>query len=169
LLLLLFLLLALAVAVYWYTSRPPYPWLFKGAFAEYKGETHILLFSVEVTLRLEVVEFNKTHAKILTYTKIKTPLETSEDQTVAWIDLTNKAYKTEESKLERVYEEERYIEGVGVRKVIVYEFKYKDTTEMMYVDKETFWPVKITIKDDRLGFKLDLNIAETNIPGLKRG
>ncbi|MFZ8795294.1 MAG: hypothetical protein ACO2O2_15645, partial [Acidilobaceae archaeon] len=57
-------ILALATA-YWYVSRPQYPWLFKGAYAVYKGEAYFLFLPLEVTLRLEVVDFNKTHAKIL--------------------------------------------------------------------------------------------------------
>jgi flagellar biosynthesis/type III secretory pathway M-ring protein FliF/YscJ len=31
------------VTAYWYMSRPQYPWLFKGAYAVYKGEAYVLL------------------------------------------------------------------------------------------------------------------------------
>ena len=65
-------------------------------------------------------------------------------------------------------EEERYVEGLGVGKLTVYEFKYNGGTEVVYVDSRTLWPVMVTYKDDMFGFKIDLNIVETNIPGLKR-
>jgi hypothetical protein len=66
-------------------------------------------------------------------------------------------------------EEERYVEGLGVRKLTVYEFKYNGETEVVYVDSGTLWPVKITYKSEKHDFKIDLNTVETNIPGLKRG
>jgi len=65
-------------------------------------------------------------------------------------------------------EEERYVEGLGVRKLTVYEFKHDGGTELVYVDSGTLWPVMVTYKDDIFGFRIDLNIVETNIPGLKR-
>jgi hypothetical protein len=160
--------LALATA-YWYTSRPQYPWLFKGAYAVYKGEAYVLLLPLEVTLRLEVVDFNKTHAKILFYAKARAPTGTDERQDVKWVDLTRRSYSSEKSRLARVYEEERYVEGLGVRKLTVYEFKHDGGTEVVYVDSGTLWPVMVTYKDDTFGFRIDLNIVETNIPGLKRG
>jgi len=159
--------LALATA-YWFMSRPQYPWLFKGAYAMYKGEAYVLLLPLEVTLRLEVVDFNKTHAKILFYAKARASVGTDEWQEVRWVDLTRGSYTSERSRLERVYEEERYVEGLGVRRLTVYEFKHDSGTEIVYVDSRTLWPVMVTYKDDMLGFRIDLNIVETNIPGLKR-
>jgi hypothetical protein len=64
------------VTAYWYMSRPQYSWLFKGAYAVYKGEAYVLFLPLEVTLRLEVVDFNKTHAKILFYAKARAPVGT---------------------------------------------------------------------------------------------
>jgi hypothetical protein len=161
-------ILALATA-YWYMSRPQYPWLFKGTYAVYKGEAYFLFLPLEVTLRLEVVDFNETHAKILLYAKARAPIGNDEWQEVKWVDLTKGIYTSERSMLERVYEEERYVEGLGIRKLTVYEFKYNGETEVVYVDSGTLWPVKITYKSEKHGFKIDLNIVETNIPGLKRG
>jgi hypothetical protein len=157
------------VTAYWYVSRPQYPWLFKGAYTVYRGEAYELLLPLEVTLRLEVVDFNRTHAKILFYAKARVPIGADEMQDVKWVDLTRGSYGSEKFGLERVYEEERYIEGLGVRKLTVYEFKYDGGTEVVYVDSRTLWPVKVTYKSDKYGSKIDLNIVETNIPGLKRG
>ena len=158
-------ILALAAA-YWYMSRPQSSWLFKGAYAVYKSE--MIFLPLEVTLRLEVVDFNETHAKILFYAKARAPIGTDERQDVKWVDLARRSYSSEKSRLERVYEEERYVEGLGVRKLTVYEFKYNGGTEVVYVDSGTLWPVMVTYKDDMFGFRIDLNIVETNIPGLKR-
>jgi hypothetical protein len=161
-------ILALATA-YWYTSRPQYPWLFKGAYAVYKGEAYFLFLPLEVTLRLEVVDFNKTHAKILFYAKARAPIGSDEWQEVKWVDITKGIYTSEKSRLERVYEEEMYVEGLGVRKLTVYEFKHDGETEVVYVDSRTLWPVKVTYESEKHGFRINLNIVETNIPGLKIG
>jgi hypothetical protein len=161
------LILALATA-YWYMSRPQYPWLFKGAYAVYKGIRHEFFFFQNVTLGLKVVDFNRTHAKILLYAEITEPAGLASTRTdrmweVIYVDLTRRSYSSEKFRLERVYEEKMHIEGLGVRKLKVYVFERM----VMYVDSETLWPVKVTYRGP-FDFRVDLNMVETNIPGLKR-
>jgi hypothetical protein len=163
-----------AFAVYWFLLRPPgIPWLFKGAYANYHGETTVLFITVKVNMRLEVVDYNSTHAKLLMYVKMETPLGSQEFQNTTWSDLTKKSYEIQGSKLKRVYDQETYIEGFGTRKCTVYEYETSPGSLMIaYVDKETSWPIKITLTTETTQnapkISIDLKITETNIPGLKK-
>lgn len=140
--------------------------IFKGAYAVYYGKTSLLSITINVTLRLEIVDINTTHAKILTYIKIETPLGLREYQNTTWVNLKNYTYNTENSKLIKNYEDTIYIEGIGTRNVIVYEYRNKDGSETIYyVDKKTGWPIKI--RYTLLGQSIDLNLIDTNVPGLK--
>jgi hypothetical protein len=124
-------------------------------------------------MRLEVVDYNSTHAKLLMYVKMETPLGSQEFQNTTWSDLTKKSYEIQGSKLKRVYDQETYIEGFGTRKCTVYEYETSPGSLMIaYVDKETSWPIKFTLTTETTQnapkISMDLKITETNIPGLKK-
>jgi len=161
--------------VYWFMMKTPtYPWLFKGAYANYYGETTALFISVKLTVRLEVVDFNETHAKLLTYLKMDTPLGSREFQNTTWSDLTKKSYEMEGYNLKRSYDQEVYIENLGTRQCIIYEFESTrgGGTMTLYVDKQTMWPIKMKFSSAKTpetpSISLDLTLTETNIPGLKK-
>jgi hypothetical protein len=63
-----------AFLAYWLFLRPrTTSWLFKGAYATYKGTTTLLSYmTMNITIRQEVVDYNSTHAKLLTFTKMET-------------------------------------------------------------------------------------------------
>jgi len=160
-------------AVYWFMMRSlAIPWLFKGAYAKYHGETTILFVTVKLDMRLEVVDYNSTHAKILMYMKVGTPLGSQELQNVTWVDLTKKSYEIEGPEPKRVYEQEIYIEDFGTRKCTIYEYESTPGNLMViYIDKESVWPIKITFTietQDMPRISIDLKITESNIPGLKK-
>jgi hypothetical protein len=165
-----------ALAAYWFLMRPSgIPWLFKGAYVNYHGETTISFITVKLDMRLEVVDYNSTHAKILMFVKMDTPLGSQEFQNTTWSDLTKKSYEIEGSKLKRTYEQETYIEGFGTRKCTVYEYESLSSPGslmIVYVDKEVAWPIKITLTTEATqnmpGMSIDLKITESNIPGLKK-
>ncbi|MGC9165945.1 MAG: hypothetical protein ACP5GU_09610 [Thermoprotei archaeon] len=140
---------------------------FKGAYAVYYGKTSILFATINMTLRLEIVDINTTYAKILTYIKAETPLGVYEYQNTTWINLKNYTYNIEGSNLIRSYEDTIYIEKIGTRNVIVYEYRNKAGTETIYyIDKKTGWPIKIRYTSI-FGQIIDLNLIDTNVPGLK--
>jgi hypothetical protein len=154
--------------------RPPgVPWLFKGAYANYHGETTILFVPIKSDMRFEVIDHNSTHAKVLTYLKIDTPVGSRETQNTVWIDIT-KEFRFNESMIIRSYEQEVYVENFGTRNCIVYEYASTPPGSLItiYVDKEVVWPVKITFTiaptQDIPGISIDLKITDTNIPGLKK-
>jgi len=160
------------IAVYWFFLRPQakYPWLFEEAYGKYTGETSVMGITISVTMRLEVLEFNDTHAKLLNYIKVVTPFGSQEFQNTTWVDLTKETYETEGYTLKRSYDQDIYVENFGTRACTVYEFEGENQSmTIMYVDKETFWPIKIKLTSTGTqAMSLDLNLVDTNIPGLKK-
>ncbi|MGB9693883.1 MAG: hypothetical protein ACPLYF_03475 [Fervidobacterium sp.] len=168
--------LVVAFAVYWFFFQPQgIPWLFRGAYAKYHGETTVLFVTVKLDLRLEVVDYNATHAKMLMYVKMETPFGSQEFQNVTWSDLTKKSYEVEGYDLKRTYEQETYVEGIGTRTCVIYEYESKTspgTLMIMYVDKNVGWPIKMRFTSEATqnmpSMSLDLNLTESNIPGFKK-
>jgi len=161
------------VFAYWWLSRPPpssqAAWLFDGAYATYSGQTTVLTVSVNLTMRLEVVDYNSTHAKLLTYMKMTSSVMAPvEWQNTTWTDLRTASYEVEGYDLAYTHEGEVYIEGLGTKHCMISKYVSPDITMMYYVDKETEWPLKIefTITEDSMSMDFDLTLKETNIPGL---
>jgi hypothetical protein len=150
-------------------------WLFKGAYAEYEGTTSMDILSMTVsfsfTLRQEVVDFNSTHAQLLTSVGMSSSLsEPVEEEVTVWVDLSENQYLIEEGTLVNTYEANLPFEGFGNRDCIVYEYATDGPTLTIYVDKQIGWPLKMNVGmtgEDDLRLDLDINLVETNIPALK--
>lgn len=166
----------LGAFIYWFFIRPAeIPWLFRGAYAEYHGEITVLSITINISLRLEVVDYNTTHAKLQMYMEIETPLGTEKSQNVVWSHLDNKSYTVEGYTLKKTYEEEVYIENFGTRKCIIYEYESETspgTLMTMYVDKTFGWPIKMKFsseaENNMPSIPMDLNLIKSNIPDLKK-
>ena len=150
-------------------------WLFKGAYAEYEGSTSLStsLYSVSIdfTVRQEVLDFNSTHAKISTYFKMGSSFgEAVENGTAVWVPLSQVGFTNafDEANLTKSYESTEDIAGFGTKNCMVYEYAISDEGLSMtvYVDKQIGWPLKMTVS---MGseYSLDINLVDTNIPGLK--
>jgi len=143
------------------------PWLSQGAYAEYRGKAVDSLFSLNMTVHLEVVDYNDTHAKLLVYMRVETSLtEPVEVQDAAWVNLKKNTYEISGYNLERTYDDSVYVEGFGTRQCIVQEYRSEEETIIYYIDKEVRWPLKIAIRETDMN--LELMLVETNIQGLKR-
>jgi hypothetical protein len=150
-------------------------WLFKGAYATYEGTTSMEVLSITVdfsfTMRQEVVDFNSTHAQLLTSVSMDSSLsEPEESETTVWVDLSKNQYLIEEGTLVNSYEANMPFEGFGNRDCIVYEYATDGPTITIYVDKQIGWPLKMSIGmtgEGDLSLNLDVTLAETNIPALK--
>jgi hypothetical protein len=160
------------VFAYWWFSRPPpftASWLFEGAYAEYSGQTTVPFVSMNMTMRFEVVEYNSTHAKLLTHMKMESnvtaPIE-SEDTT--WADLRTTSYEVEGYDLTETREDDVYIEGFGTKHCMIYEYSGPNIMMTYYVDKEIGWPIKMefTVTQGSMSMDFDLTLNETNIPEL---
>jgi len=185
-----------ALLVNAFISAPPEgqdAWLFKGAYATYEGSmtsedmnidvsglSMSFDFTVDFTVRLEVVDFNSTHALVSTYFQMSSSFgdmdgETVENETSAWVPLSDMGFMTEfeDVNLTNSYESTVNIEGFGTRNCMIYEYELSDDGLAMtvYVDKAIGWPLKMRIIADEnelgLNLALDIKLTETNIPALK--
>jgi len=158
-----------AFLTYWWLSKPQTAWLFKGAYATYKGTTSSIMMSMNLTIREEVVDFNSTHAKLLTTTKIEMPyMGSMEYENTTCVDLSKNDFMMEGANMTKTYEADVNVEGLGNKRCIVYEYKLDSSTMTVYVDKGIGWPVKF--KYSMSGFYayiFELKLTETNIPRLK--
>jgi hypothetical protein len=162
-------------------------WLFKGAYATYKGSTSLtsgdigmydLSMSIEFTIRQEVIDFNSTHALVSTSFRMSSSFgetigEIVEDENSTWVPLSQMGFMNafEEVDLTKSYESTVDIAGFGTRTCMVYEYALSDEglTMTVYVDKEIDWPLKMTVSmtgEDSINLSLDINLVETNIPAL---
>ena len=146
-------------------------WLFKGAYAKYEGSATVTFVSFTFTLRQEVVDFNSTHAELLTSVSMGSSLsEPLEEEVTVWVDLSKNQYLIEEGTLVDSYEANLPFEGFGNRDCIVYEYATDGPTLTIYVDKQIGWPLKMKVSmtgEGSLSLELDINLVETNIPALK--
>ncbi len=62
--------------------------------------------------------------------------------------------------------------GLGVRQCVLYEgtMPIRSFTWVVYLDKEFGWPLKLrnTVFEMHFDYDVELNLVETNIPGLKK-
>ena len=64
-------------------------WLFKGAYAKYEGSTSVMGFGFNFSVKLEVLDFNSTHAYMSTSIKMGSSLgETAEENNSTWVELS---------------------------------------------------------------------------------
>ncbi len=148
-------------------------WLFKGAYADYAGSTSIMGYSFDFSAKLEVLDFNSTHAYIQTYFKMGSSVgETVENTTSAWVEVSNFNFIAgfSEGNLTKSYEADINIGTLGTHKCTVYEYATDGPTMIIYVDKVLNWPVKMQMDmngEGSLNMSFEINLADTNIPGLK--
>jgi len=163
---------SVVLGFWWFSTSPiqQAAWLFDGAYAEYEGETTVLFYSTNMTVRLEVVDLNSTHAKLLYYIDMKMDGETYTEQETMWSDLREETYDVEGFILLTSYEDHVYLEDLGTIYCRVYDYSSTNMTMQIYVDNESTWPLKMVyIYDFGLDndITVDLTLVESNIPGLK--
>jgi hypothetical protein len=149
-------------------------WLFKGAYANYEGSTSVMGYSFDFSVRLEVLDFNSTHAYVLTSSSMGSSLgETVENENATWVELSSFGFMGafSDTNLTQVYDVDVDIDGLGTRNCRVYEYATDGPTMTVYVDKALKWPVKMKMsmsgEEFMIPMSLDITLAGTNIPGLK--
>lgn len=158
---------ALALAM---LSSPPAGengWMFKGAYANYEGSTSLMGYSFDFTVKLQVLDFNDTHIQMSTYFKMGSSVgESVENETSAWVPKESMNFVnafSQESNMTKSYEA-----TLGNRACIVYEYATDGPSVVVYVDKQTGWPLKMSMSmNEGFPMSLDINLKDTNIPGLK--
>jgi hypothetical protein len=151
------------------------PWLFSGAYAVYSGQAQGYLYPpapgtpkptlFNETVRLEVLEFNGTHAKwFFSYQEGSTAVVGIIDYTGDWVS-PRKEYTIFEMNLTRMNETDIFIDGLGSKNCIVYQNEFGGF--VAYVDQNTGWPIKFHyVSGFHTEYTIDLNLIESNIPGL---
>ncbi len=158
-------LVATVAGAYWF-SLPHYPWLFQGAYSTYTGNATLIFVPVQFEVRLEVIEYNATHAKLFTLMRLTALGTTTENSTTAWFSYRDKNFAWPGATFNQTYEGDYYIEGYGVRHCYVAENVGTGLKALLYIDSQTLWPLKLRM-EMQPAFSLDLLIDKTNIPGLK--
>jgi hypothetical protein len=145
-------------------------WLFKGAFAKYEGTTSLFLMTFNVKMRQEVIDFNATHAELLTCMSLDSDFDDSEEtNTTVWVDLEENHYEIDEATLTNKYETTENFEEFGSRECVVYEYSTDGPTILVYVDKQIGWPLKMNMEltgENNINLSLEIELSETNIPEL---
>ena len=147
-------------------------WLFVGAYADYEGKTSIMWFSFSFSVNLKVLDFNETHAFMLTSFKMESNAgETVENETSTWVELSNFNFMGafSDNNLTASYDATVNFGSLGTRSCTVYEYATDGPTMTVYVDKEIGWPLKMKATmtgEDSISLSLDINLVDTNIPAL---
>ena len=159
------------LAVIWFSAEPSrYPWLFKGAYANYEGGTYPFGY----IMHLEVLDFNDTHVQLYIHCTQMTKYGAGEKNTTKWFKF-EEIYKApltifSGKNLSKIYQEQVSIAGLGQRNCTVYEYTSNKVIKC-YIDQQTGWPIRIIYTEYLLGqYKLSHNmvLTETNIPQLKK-
>lgn len=148
-------------------------WLFKGAYAKYEGSTSVMGFGFNFSVKLEVLDFNSTHAYMSTSFKMGSSLgETVEEENSTWVELSQVGFLNafSEGNVTTSYEATLDFGSLGTRSCTVYEYATDGPTMTVYVDKAIGWPLKMKASmtgEGSISLSLDINLVDTNIPGLK--
>jgi hypothetical protein len=154
-------------------------WLFKGAYANYDGrydgEIMGMSISVDFSVQEQIVDLNSTHALVTTSFKMTPSIgEAQEESNTTWVSLADMGFMNafDEGNITKTYETTVNIPSIGTRTCTAYEYTVADDvglTMTVYVDKAIGWPVKMSASMPIEGYadlQLDINLTETNIPGL---
>jgi len=147
-------------------------WLFRGAYAKYGGSTSVMGFGFDFSVKLEVLDFNSTHAYMSTSVKMGSSLvEIEEQENSTWIELSKVGFidAFSESNITSSYDTTLDFGSLGTRSCTVYEIATDGPTMTVYVDKTIGWPLKMKASmtgEGSLSLSLYINLVDTNIPGL---
>jgi hypothetical protein len=152
-------------------SSGQWAWRFKGAYANYEGSTSVMGYGFDFSVRFEVLDFNSTHAYILTSSRMGSSLgETVENENATWVETSGFGFMNafSESNMTNSYAAEVDVAGMGTRNCMVY--ATGGPTMTVYVDRALDWPVMMRMTmmgEGSISISLDITLSDTNIPGLK--
>jgi type II secretory pathway pseudopilin PulG len=144
-------------------------WVAKGAYATYQGQASILSITVSFNSKMEITDLNETHVQISTCFNMSTPFGTNENTTTAWLSRENMTFQPDGLSLNNTYVTQIILPNIGTRSCTVYEYKNQDISATFFIDNELHWPIKMTMTSPQVygqSYNIDINLIETNIPGL---
>jgi hypothetical protein len=97
--------------------------------------------------------------------------EIAENENATWVELSNLQFSNafSECNMTAKYDSTIDFGKLGTRSCTVYEYATDGPTIIVYVDKTVGWPLKIRATmsgEDAISVSIDINLIETNIPGL---
>jgi hypothetical protein len=144
-------------------------WIQKGAYATYAGQAEILSMSITFTARMEIVDVNQTHMEISTDFNMSTPFGSNENTTTTWVSKEDMNFQPEDLQLNSTYTTQVTIPNLGTRTCTVYEYSSDGISAAYYVDNSVQWPIKMVMTSPAVegqSYNMDINLVDTNIPGL---
>lgn len=145
-------------------------WRAKGAYATYEGQANILSTTVLFNAKMEITDLNETHLQISTYFNMSTPFGNTENTTTTWVSRENMTFQPDELTLNSTHVTQITLPNIGTRSCTVYEYKNQDISATYYIDNELQWPIKMTMTSPEVNgesYNIDINLTESNIPGLQ--
>jgi hypothetical protein len=144
-------------------------WIKKGTYATYAGEAEILSMSITFNARMEIVDVNETHIQLSTNYNISTPFGSEQNTTSTWVSRENMNFQPENLPLNNTYTTQITIPNLGTRTCTVYEYSSQGISAAYYVDNSIQWPIKMVMTSPPVegqSYNMDINLVDTNIPGL---
>jgi len=147
----------------------PQSWIQKGTYATYAGQAEILSISITFNARMEIVDVNQTHMQLSTDYNMSTPFGATENTTTTWVSRENMNFQPENLPLNNTYTTQITIPNLGTRTCTVYEYSSEGISAAYYVDNSIQWPIKMVMTSPTVegqSYNMDINLVDTNIPGL---
>jgi len=148
------------------------PWLFDGAYGTYSGETTYLTVTFNLTIRVQVIDFNSTAVETLSYYTLKYGAHSDVNQSTQWHQLNSSGgiEFTQPSgyTLSQTYSTTRYVSG-STYDCTAYQYTKGRTTLTAYVSNSVDFPVEFTYTSTPAvgaALSLDLPLVQTNIGAL---
>jgi hypothetical protein len=150
-------------------QNSPQSWIKKGTYATYAGQTEILSMSITFSARMEIVDVNQTHMQLSTDYNMSTPFGATENTTTTWVSREDMNFQPENLTLNKTYTTQITIPNLGTRTCTVYEYSSEGISAAYYVDNSIQWPIKMVMTSPTVegqSYNIDINLVNTNIPGL---
>ena len=144
-------------------------WIKIGAYATYAGQATVLSMTVNFNATMEIVGLNETQIQVLTSYSMSTPFGATTNTTTTWVSRENMTYQPEGLPLNSTYNAQITLPNLGTRSCTVYTYSSQGVSATYYVDNSIQWPIKMVMTSptvDGQSYSMDINLVETNIPGL---
>jgi hypothetical protein len=150
-------------------QNSPQSWIKKGTYATYAGQAEILSMSITFNAKMEIVDVNQTHMQLSTHYNMSTPFGATENTTTTWVNREELNFQPENLTLNNTYTTQITLPNLGTRTCTVYEYYSEGISAAYYVDNSIQWPIKMVMTSPTIegqSYNMDINLADTNIPGL---
>ncbi len=152
------------------TQTNPQSWMKVGAYATYDGQVSIMGIDVSFNARMEIVDFNQTHIQVATDYNMSTPYGASENETTTWVSRQDMTFQPPNMTLNSTYSTQVTLAKLGTRSCTVYEYNNEGISAAYYVDDTVHWPIKMVMTSptsvEGQSYNMDINLVDSNIPGL---